>query len=1579
MGNKSTLPPPRPRLQLTAGYAGSGDRKINNGDRHGRPGSPYPSEPDSSKGAQGQRYRRFRRYDGANFVEEDYHDVPEDCGTQYDTELLEQGYVMTEAVYLDEDGDTRDGTTTEEASDDRPDESYLSLSKDLTCRKCTATFDSRNKLFKHVYNNTCGKSKYDEKNVDKAVASGNGLNQTKPRLVVGKPTTETNNSVQINGYTYATLAIRTHEDGQDDDICVDTGCSRPLVDREWLSRHPTATVDHSKVNVVQGIGPTTTKMEGLATFDLYVPGTVSGERTLGKVTVQAWVSDRLEPKVLLGNEFLYPYGAVVDLPNKTITLNACQKLVSPIRVHRRGQRIVRKLLASATTHVPAKSTIMIPTTCSSKNAKPLPTGRDYIFESCFPGAHDALTDCGNFVAVSNPTDEPKTVYRRTRLGTLNEYEEEGSYLARTPGDLDAFLQREFPDDVANVAMNKTPQTTKLKKTVRFQKTSAPKESPRPTTEDKAPKETVSPELFDHPSSGITMPADVPEIKAKNGVSICNKDPDLAQEISAIVHEFTECWDDRGPIEMTEDEMMRIPLVDGWQNQKIASKPYPLGVKDREVLDEYHDDLHKRNLMKFVWWPTPFGSPVFVVWRTINGKRKPRVVVDVRRLNKWAIPDAYPMPSQQDVIEALRGMNYISVMDGSKMFFQFLVHPDSRDRLTIVSHRGQEEPNVAIMGFKNSPAHVQRYMDRRLWPYRKFVRCFIDDIVIFSKTAAEHILHLRQILALFAEMRLWLSADKSFLAYPSVELLGHRVNGLGMTTTAQKVAAIRNITFPDSLKALEHFIGMTGFLRNYVPNYAKITEPLQQRKTDLLAIGRKEGATGPRRKGFVARTTWTPTELERVSFETTKDYLSSPKSLTHHDPERQTYAKLDASNEHGYGVMVFHLKTGYKRPNDLSKIACTAVEPILFLSKLLGSAEKNYRPTELEVACLVFACRRLRVMFQSSKLPIIVLTDHAATKGIYSQTSLITTDSNRANLRLVTASQYLSQFRLEIHHIPGRTNIVPDALSRLKSIQTRDVSADNELDNIWLASEAIMSGDFKELLQTGYGKDPHYKRILRMLGWVEDGPIPHNAVKRGVPFSLRDGLLYHEPVGGRGRLCIPSNAVKKILTMAHGDQHFGIDRTRHELDGFCIPNLTKRLDDFVKHCPSCLVNSTLRTKPNGELQPIRTPTQPFHTIAIDFILALPEIPAVGPWILSGHDIYNAVLTCTCKSSRRTLLIPGHDTYTAEDWAVVLLRILLLTDWGVPRGIISDRDPKWISRFWRGLFKSLGTQLLMSTAWHPQTDGASERKNQTTEIALRFVIFDHPDEPWSNFIVGLQAALNNAHCTTIGTSPNEMVLGFKPNTALSLLSRNEGNEIPQCIRDLRQRDAEIAMDFAAMAAKERYDARHNPITMDVGDKVYVRLHRGYHLPGKPNRKLSEQRMGPFDVIRRVGRLAYEINLPPQWKIHPVISVAHLVPAPKSPDPFDRPVPDSQEPAEGIEGDDDEWKSYEVERIVDKRIVRYGNKDGIEYLVKYVGWGAAWNEWHPIELLGNARDLVEDYESRLKLKPARRSGRPRKNTRQ
>jgi hypothetical protein len=148
-----------------------------------------------------------------------------------------------------------------------------------------------------------------------------------------------------------------------------------------------------------------------------------------------------------------------------------------------------------------------------------------------------------------------------------------------------------------------------------------------------------------------------------------------------------------------------------------------------------------------------------------------------------------------------------------------------------------------------------------------------------------------------------------------------------------------------------------------------------------------------------------------------------------------------------------------------------------------------------------------------------------------------------------------------------------------------------------------------------------------------------------------------------------------------------------------------------------------------------------------------------------------------------------------------------------------------------------------------------------------------------------------------------MGMKANTGLSLIAPEQEKELPSVIRELRRLDTQVSIDFAANAAKESYDTKHRPISFEVGEEVYLKLHKGYNLPGKPNPKLSEQRTGPFKIVKKIGRLAYELDLPPSWKVHRVISVAHLQPAPKGKDLFSRPKPNIQEPVEGVEGDTDE----------------------------------------------------------------------------
>jgi len=327
----------------------------------------------------------------------------------------------------------------------------------------------------------------------------------------------------------------------------------------------------------------------------------------------------------------------------------------------------------------------------------------------------------------------------------------------------------------------------------------------------------------------------------------------------------------------------------------------------------------------------------------------------------------------------------------------------------------------------------------------------------------------------------------------------------------------------------------------------------------------------------------------------------------------------------------------------------------------------------------------------------------------------------------------------------------------------------------------------------------------------------------------------------------------------------------------------------------------------------------------------------------------LLTTTCKFSKRILLIAGHDTLTAEAWAHRFLDALLSSDWGLPSVIISDRDSKFMGAWWKTIFNRLGTKLLRSTAYHPQTDGQSERTNQTTEIALRYYMARYPDGAleWKYVLPQLQFVLNNSINASTGKAPNDVCYGFLPREAPNLTApsstRSEDHEV-------KRREAADSLSYAQAKMKLRYDAAHVAWAPKTGDRVYLRL-QNYNVPGMTNRKLTEKRVGPFPIKRMVGRLACELELPKNWKIHPVISIAELEPTPAQDDPYQRtrrhttqaPLHETPTP----------------DCLLDTRVRKVGrNKREIhEYRVRFKGLGPEHDNWVPESNL--PKPLVKTFQ--------------------
>jgi len=442
-----------------------------------------------------------------------------------------------------------------------------------------------------------------------------------------------------------------------------------------------------------------------------------------------------------------------------------------------------------------------------------------------------------------------------------------------------------------------------------------------------------------------------------------------------------------------------------------------------------------------------------------------------------------MPLQTDITLAVAGCKYITTVDATSFFHQFRVKREDRHKLSVILHQGREQYNVALMGFKNAPAYAQRQIDTILREAgcKEFAKAYIDDIVVFSKTSEEHLQHLRRIFETMSQRQLTLAGAKSYIGFPLIALLGQHVDGLGLATAEDKIAAISALAFPITLRELEIYLGMTGWLRHFIPYYAQLAEPLQIQKTTSL---KKAPTAGHARKHFAATSHIEPTAELLDAFNAMQKEFANRRMLVHYQRQRPLYVFIDASKQRGFGVFVAHL-TGDAVTASPPR---TKVEPILFLSKTLTPAERRYWPTELEVACLVWTVKRIRWMIEASEHTVTVLTDHAATMAIVKQTGLSSSSVDKLNNRLTRASQYLAQFHnLNVVYVPGREHIVPDALSRLTASDSNRVNQEgNVLEDLVMSNltETLcftttileIQPQFKAQLQTAYDDDKHFSRL-----------------------------------------------------------------------------------------------------------------------------------------------------------------------------------------------------------------------------------------------------------------------------------------------------------------------------------------------------------------------------------------------------------------------------------------------------------------------------------------------------------------------
>ena len=1021
----------------------------------------------------------------------------------------------------------------------------------------------------------------------------------------------------------------------------------------------------------------------------------------------------------------------------------------------------------------------------------------------------------------------------------------------------------------------------------------------------------------------------------------------------------------------------------------ATKIYSLEFLDREFVDQEFNKLHDQDRMQFITQFTFFEWFVFVIWRTIEkiDEKKERVVMNIRDLNKIIVTNFYSLSLQFDITSLVFECNYIIVVDVADFFHQWRVKIFDRVKLTIVSHRDQEQFNVVAMRFKNFSSYVQRQIDNMLRSCRDYARVYVNDIVIFSKILSKHLNHLHSIFDLLDIKEITLSLKKSFLDYSTITLLDQKIDAFELTTIADKIVVIKRLKFSYKFSDLKLYLRLIDWLRDYVSFYAQKVESLQRRKILLLRMSPSN--KGRLRKIYSQRIVLKSSINEELDFyRQLQKFFDRIDFLVHFDRSRTLYIDIDASKRRDFEVMIYHLKSD---ANAL-KSRRTNVKLILFLNRLLNFAKFRYWSTKLKMTDLVWMIKRVRHMIEAVAIKItIIFTDHAANSAIARQITLSSSSIDKFNLRLVRASIYLSQFNLNIKYRSKKEHIILDALSRLSATRSSNEVMNEsstlnlnifhfDIENLELCDQIYvyqsiliaMSSKFRKRILDEYDK----KKCWRSFQIILSSLKIHLAMKSSsqtidfdnsnekslskkfrieIDFKLLDELIYYiDENDDRTRLCILKILKKEMFRLAHDESHHvEANRYFHRISNtLYISRLSKKIRTYVKHCSTCQVNQIKRHISYEELMSISTTSHSFHTIAMNFIVRLLEK-------------YDCLLIVTDKFSRRLMLISRYVIDFAVFWSRKMLSRLQSTDWDIFETIISNRDFKFISNFWKKIFRQLELSLLMSTVYHSQTDELSERSNQTIEIAIRYLIICNLDLDWWLILSALQTQLNNSSNSTTRLSLNEIIYDFKIKNSLSLLHLDS---IESMMNDITQRrlkyrvEAIDATAFANTKAKIYYDARYTSLLLNSDDKAYLRLNHDYQLSEKSNRKLSPQRCGSFLVKRRVERLTYELKISKNWKIHSVIFVAQLKSYSSIENLYSRLRSNHSNFVE-IEDDISQWKSWEVERIVDKRFRKYDKKQMTQYQIHWKEYDLEHDVWRSIIKLDNCMKLIEEYESRMK----------------